>query len=598
MDPLLSRSQRGIVYICSAVTAAVSLAVLFGWAAGFDAPKTILPGYPEMKPAGAGGFLLMALGLALSVRDERGRRFRWAPAVTGCIVAAGGAIVLCAYIFHISSQINSALIPNLDPASATTRVSPISACSFILLGISLALVRLRRFDQFGGCLATLALAATYVAILGHLYHANTFYGFSDINGMPLHTAFLFIVMGIGLFARNRGFHLVRLITSDSLGGAAARRLIPIVVLIPSIIGWLRVMGQERGLYDTGFGSAMSVTTLTGLMLGMVLIYSRTMHRSDQERRAAEADLADKETRYRLLVDFGQGSISTHDLDGKLLSINPAGTRVLGYEEHEMVGHDLREFLPRNLLPAFEAYLRTVRYEGIAEGLFAMVAKDGRTLTFRFNNVLVSEDGVESYVLGHAQDVTELLEAQKQLKDLSLRDDLTGLYNRRGFLTMAEHQLKLERHDGTARGLTLLFADMDGLKEINDTYGHEAGSLAIKALGRLIVSVVRSADLVARWGGDEFVILSVGAQDENAQLMVDRIMERIDEYNAESRDPYLISCSIGLAAVEDQHDLDDVIARADEAMYIEKKRRKSAALGEISDQPHSFIRPWTGHSPRI
>ncbi len=576
----------------------VALAVLLGWVAGIDALKTGLPGYPEMKPAGAGGFLLLAIGLSFSGLDADDRRFRWVPVVTGSIAVAAGIVVLIAYVFHVSSPIDSALIPNLDSASTASRISPVSAISFISLGIAVALTRSRRFAQVSGVCVVVAMVGTYGAVLGHLYGADTFYGFSGINGMPVHTAFLFLVLGTGLLWVNREFWLIRLVTSESLGGTAARRLIPVVILIPTFIGWFRVVGQDRGLYDTGLGSSMSTLAIVLLMLAIVLFYSRTIHKADAKRRTAEAELAEKETRYRELFDYSQGLICIHDLEGRLTTLNRASFRLLGYTREEMLGRNLREFVPADRYPDFDAYLRKVSNEGLADGLFELEAKSGKRVVVRYYNILATENGKTPYVLGHAQDVTELLEAQQQLRELSLKDELTGLYNRRGFLTMAQHQLKLERHSGTARGLTMMFADMDGLKAINDTYGHEAGSHAIKTLARLISSVVRDADLVARWGGDEFVILSVGAKDENAQLMVDRILERIDEHNGESREPYLISCSIGVAPIDLDRPLDEIIAEADEAMYVEKKHRKAAASGEISDQPLSFIRPWTGHSPRV
>lgn len=586
---------------CSAATAAVAAAVLAGWATDIGTLKTVLPGYPEMKPAGAGGFLLLAVGLFLSVQDENDRRFRWATPVTGGITAVAAAIILGKYVLNISNDIAAVLVPDLGPAAVPpgSKISPISALTFIFLGVSIALMRSRRFKQVGGVLVVLALAATYAALLGHLFHADTFYGFSGINGMPLHTAFLFIVIGGALFFSNREFHLMRLIASDSLGGAAARRLIPSVIVIPTAIVWLRMVGQELGMYDAGFGAALATFTLVVLTLAIVLFYSRTIHNADQQRRVAEAELAEKEMRYRELFDYSQGLICTHDVDGRLSMVNRASHTLLGYSEEEMVGRNLRDLVPAKRQPAFDVYLRKVTHEGLADGLLELESKSGKRVILRYYNVLATEEGKEPYILGHAQDVTELLEAQQQLKNMSLTDELTGLYNRRGFVTLAEQQLKLEQHNGTARGLVMMFVDMDGLKAINDTYGHESGSNALVTLARLIKATVRGADLVARWGGDEFVILSIGAKDEDCQLMVDRIHERLDEYNAESRDPYLIACSIGVAPInlEIRKSFEEIIAEADTAMYAEKKRRKAAYYDDC-EPPRSFIPPWTGATPRL
>ena len=169
-------------------------------------------------------------------------------------------------------------------------------------------------------------------------------------------------------------------------------------------------------------------------------------------------------------------------------------------------------------------------------------------------------------------------AQKQLKDLSQTDDLTGLSNRRGFQPLAEQQIKLEQHTGTARGLTLMFADLDGLKRINDQYGHDAGSKSIIAFGNVLRAALRDADLVARWGGDEFVILAIGAPGETSDMIVERIQAKIKEHNLQSDTPYDLACSIGVIAVPPGggESIESLIAEADKAMYDEKRRRRGDA----------------------
>jgi diguanylate cyclase (GGDEF)-like protein/PAS domain S-box-containing protein len=600
MQPFPSNSESHNRFVlASAITVFfVALSVLAGWIAGIDILKSALPGYPDMKPISAVGFILLTIGLAAEVLGGEQKRFRWITMGIGWFGLAVSLIALAVYVLHFSSVAFSFVVPEVQPGSDSRGGRICAAVNFVLFSASLICLRSRgRLRQLSGILAVAVLVITYALILGNLYHADEFYGFSGINGISLHFSFLSVVLAAGMIGQNREFGIVMLLESDSLGGTAARRLIPLVVLGPTLIGWLRAAGQDRGFYDTGFGSAIATFTLAMLMLATVLFYSRTMHRSDEKRRTAEAELAEKEMRYRELFDYSQGLICIHDLDGILTTVNRASLQMLGFTEQEMLGRNLRYFMPADRQPAFDAYLRKVTHEGLADGLLELQSKNGKRIVLRYYNVLATEEGKEPYILGHAQDVTELLEAQKQLQDLSLKDELTGLYNRRGFLTMAEHQLQLEKHERTARGLTLLFADMDGLKAINDTYGHEAGSHSLATLGRLIASAVRSADLVARWGGDEFIVLSVGSLDDNTGLIVDRILERIDEYNAESTDPYKLGCSIGVAAVDPRRNLDEIIAEADEEMYAEKRRRR-AARGELSEPPKVLIRTWPGHSPRV
>ena len=276
-------------------------------------------------------------------------------------------------------------------------------------------------------------------------------------------------------------------------------------------------------------------------------------------------------------------ICLHDLKGTLRTVNPATVRSLGYELEEIIGHNLVEFLPEDERPRISAFLRRIENDGIADGLLPLVCKSGERVTWRYHSILISEPGEEPYVIGHGQNVTDLIEAQQQLRDLSLTDDLTGLYNRRGFTAMAEQQIKLERHQSTARGLTLMFADIDGLKKINDHYGHDAGSDAIIQLSKALNSSLRSADLVGRWGGDEFVMLTIGSHDEDAALMFDRIHFKIEEYNASSGKPYQLACSIGLAPLplDGSRTFEEILAEADKAMYAEKLRRKAERANNLA-----------------
>lgn len=575
--PQLNRTAA--VFFCAVVVITVPLIVLVGWFLDITFLKSVLPNYPEMMPNTAVAFTITGIGLFGAAKADRSVGARQAAVFCGIAVCLIGFITLIEYITRFDAGIDTLLISTggIDAASPRPgRMSPHSALNFTIMGASLALLGGRLAHQkISEALALLISITTYAALLGYLYGAEQLYGIAKYSSMAVHTAGLFIVCSLGLLAANANSRVAKVVTSDTLGGAAARRLLPAIVLIPTLIGWLLIAGQDRGLFDTGFGAVLTVFLSVVLMFAIIYFYSETIHKIDLQRKKAEQDLAENEMRYRDLFDYSQGMICIHDLEGNLTTVNPAVLASLRYEEEELVGKNLRGFLPEENRPQFDAYLRQIENEGLASGLLALVSKQGRSLIWRYNNILASEQGKEPYVLAHAQDVTELLAAQKALKNLSLTDDLTGLYNRRGFLTLAEQQLRLERHSGTARGLTLMFADLDGLKKINDTLGHEAGSEAITTFATLIKPIVRSADVVARWGGDEFVILSIGSRDENIALIVKRIQEKLDEYNSYSGKPYKVACSIGVAPIEldGSRSIEEIIAEADEAMYAEKRRKE-------------------------
>ena len=164
-------------------------------------------------------------------------------------------------------------------------------------------------------------------------------------------------------------------------------------------------------------------------------------------------------------------------------------------------------------------------------------------------------------------------AEEALRNLSLTDQLTGLYNYRGFLNLAEHHAKTSRRSHT-RSL-LIYADMDGLKEINDTLGHRAGSTAINAAAGILRRTFRECDIIARLGGDEFAVLVPDIKQAASASLLERLENNLRRYNDEGRHEFTIALSIG--AVEIDHaeslNIEDQMARADEVMYREKRKKK-------------------------
>jgi diguanylate cyclase (GGDEF)-like protein len=163
--------------------------------------------------------------------------------------------------------------------------------------------------------------------------------------------------------------------------------------------------------------------------------------------------------------------------------------------------------------------------------------------------------------------------QAALRILSLIDELTGLYNRRGFMTLAEHQMRLSRRKQSA--FYLIFADLDGMKIINDTYGHKEGDQALIQTAHLLKETFRGSDIIARMGGDEFAIFAIEPAASSAEQIARRFQDNIAAFNAKQAKPYNLSVSVGV--VECPHDspltLDQLLEQADTLMYRNKAERK-------------------------
>ncbi len=172
-----------------------------------------------------------------------------------------------------------------------------------------------------------------------------------------------------------------------------------------------------------------------------------------------------------------------------------------------------------------------------------------------------------------QALGELKRAQETLRNLSLTDDLTGLYTRRGFFTLAAQHLKSARRAN--QEASLIYTDMDGLKTINDTYGHDEGSHALKELADILRSTFRSSDIIARIGGDEFVILETYAGRTDAQSCITRLEENLRKHNAGQRRAYELSLSIGIVrgGADEYSTVETLLKRGDELMYEAKRGKR-------------------------
>jgi len=163
--------------------------------------------------------------------------------------------------------------------------------------------------------------------------------------------------------------------------------------------------------------------------------------------------------------------------------------------------------------------------------------------------------------------------QSALTHMSLVDELTGLYNRRGFLALAEQQMKLAQR--TSKPLTLAFADLDNLKGINDTYGHNSGDEAIIRAAEALRRAFRNSDIIGRMGGDEFTVLMVDSGEEGRTIIDNRMRQILEEMNLRLKLPFEVSLSLGTARFEPDKNMsvEELIRKADKSLYLRKRARK-------------------------
>ena len=180
----------------------------------------------------------------------------------------------------------------------------------------------------------------------------------------------------------------------------------------------------------------------------------------------------------------------------------------------------------------------------------------------------------------AKYIQRLEQTVAQLRNQALVDELTGLYNRRGFMLLAQQQLKLANR--TKMGMLLLFADLDNLKSINDALGHHKGDLALIETANILKKTFREPDIIARIGGDEFGVLAVEGRKDSAEMLMRRLQNGLDIHNSKRKRRYRLSLSMGI----ERHDpecpcsIDELLAAADSLMY-EQKRKRLITVRQVS-----------------
>lgn len=168
---------------------------------------------------------------------------------------------------------------------------------------------------------------------------------------------------------------------------------------------------------------------------------------------------------------------------------------------------------------------------------------------------------------------QLVQLQDKVLRMSVTDELTGLCNRRGFFTLAEQQLKLARRE--KKGLVMLYADLDNLKTINDVLGHQEGDRALIDIGAILKATFRDSDIVARIGGDEFVVLPIGTTGDNIEKITGRLRENLENHNKKGGHRHMLSISFGIACYDPERpsSIDELLGEGDKKMYEQKRLKQ-------------------------
>lgn len=288
-----------------------------------------------------------------------------------------------------------------------------------------------------------------------------------------------------------------------------------------------------------------------------------------ERRQTESALRDSERRYRDLIEHQGGGVCIIDPNLTIVYMNPAGEEIFGVPRGTIASRSMREFLDDEQY-AFLLGQSNVRQQGIESSYELIINRPNKER----HNLLITATprfDVNGQFLGAItifRDNTQRKQSEDKLRYISLHDTLTGLYNRAYFEEEIGHLEQSGRYP-----VGVIMVDLDGLKTVNDQLGHQAGDQMLVWAGKILKDSVRANDIVARIGGDEFVILMPASDDMVLQHVSERININMGHENELGKYPFALSLSQGGFTCYQRGGLREAIQTADQLMYEAKQQKK-------------------------
>jgi diguanylate cyclase (GGDEF)-like protein/PAS domain S-box-containing protein len=294
------------------------------------------------------------------------------------------------------------------------------------------------------------------------------------------------------------------------------------------------------------------------------------------QREDAARLAEAQRRFELAFDHAPIGVALVSLGGRLLRVNRALCEMFGYTQDELLASTFQELTDTDNLTSDLEQLRRMMDGEIAsyEMEKRYAHRDGSQVWALLSVSLVRDEGGEPlHFIAQILDITERRRLERELRHLAEHDTLTGLRNRRSFGAALTGELNRERRYGGESALLMI--DLDGFKEVNDTLGHAAGDLLLRAVAEQIVERVRDTDLPARLGGDEFAVLLPNTARDGAEVLAIDLVQTLRELRVEvgGGGRAGITASVGIAVsseLPDDRDEETMLAAADLAMYEAKR----------------------------
>jgi diguanylate cyclase (GGDEF)-like protein/PAS domain S-box-containing protein len=303
-----------------------------------------------------------------------------------------------------------------------------------------------------------------------------------------------------------------------------------------------------------------------------------VHQDITERKQVEEQLSETRDAFQTVIHSSPLAILALDAEDRVTMWNPAAETMFGWTEKHILGQP-NPAIPENKTKEYDA-LRQATLSGMAFSNLDTVRMRRDGTQFPVSMSVAPLRGKQGDVIGRMHiiaDISERKKYQEELRQQATTDELTKVSNRRHFMELANGEIKRSARFKRPPAIGLI--DIDHFKQINDTYGHAAGDLALVGFARIFQKYIREVDIFARFGGDEFILLLPETTQEQAYEVVERVrMALITQPIVLNDHPVILTISSGIANLASEHEtIDTLIQKADQALYIAKEKGRNTTV---------------------
>ena len=413
-DHYMKTSLKRYSLLASAISMAIGLLVLAGWWFDVAALKSVFPGQVMMKVEAALAFLLAGVSLYLFLPGQPSFQRRITAQICAFLVLLVGLLAFLQYLLGWEFGVDLPLFEEIEDtiyASLPSRMVTASAINFFFLGLALLTLDAKRAIWLGQGLVLVTLLISLITLAGYIYDAKALYGIGPDTSMALYTTIGFMVLSTGVLCARPDRGYITVLTGSDAAGIMARRLLPAVIILPLVTGWINLMGAQKGMYSPEF--RISILTVSSIVIFSILIWlnARSLFRMDAERRHAER-------KFEELLQAAPDAMVIVNKDGNIVLVNSQAETLFGYQQEEMLGQRVEMLMPKRYRNIHKQHRKgyftelQVRSMGQGPDLYGQRKDDSQFPIAVSLSPLVTEKG--TLVTAAIRDITERKQVEEAL----------------------------------------------------------------------------------------------------------------------------------------------------------------------------------------